>query len=208
MRRTTRRATPRRPARPLLVVALAAASGLVAAPAAAQLAPERPWHVGLAGGVSLPTGEYVDDVDLATGFAVLGYVGYQPARQAVGFRLELDYARHGLELPPALDDGVDLAVSQLGGAANVVLTVSNDGSFRPYVIGGAGVYRVRESTDPVLADGIAFTSSQTRLGLNGGVGARFRLGALSGLLEARFKSVLLEDDRTFNTLPIVIGFEF
>src|SRR5690606_24920024 len=97
-------------------------------------------------------------------------------------------------------------VTKLGGAANVILTVSNDGNFRPYVIGGAGVYNVKEKFD---ADIIEFeTDDQTKLGLNGGVGARFRLGGINGTLEARYLSVFLEGDRNMNVIPITIGLEF
>jgi len=182
-------------------IASAALLAIGAETLSAQQASPRTINVGLAGGVAFPVGDFADDADLENGFTVLGYLGWQPAFQPFGIRGEVSYTRFGVDT--FFGDG---DVTKLGGAANVILTVSNDGNFRPYVIGGAGVYNVKEKFD---ADIIEFeTDDQTKLGLNGGVGARFRLGGINGTLEARYLSVFLEGDRNMNVIPITIGLEF
>lgn len=161
----------------------------------------RTISVGIAAGPTFPVGDFADLADMNTGWTVVGHIGWQPPRQAFGLRGEIAYARYGID---ALIG--DAHLRKWGGAGNVIVTVSNDGNFRPYVIGGIGIYNVREKYE---AEVIEFeTDNQTRLGLNGGVGARFALGGLTGTLEARYLSVFLEGDSNLNTIPITIGLEF
>lgn len=180
-----------------LAIALLSTAGNVLA---AQQA-SRTINVGVAGGVAFPIGDFADEADLENGFTVLGYLGWQPQFQPFGIRGEISYSKFGVDT--FFGDG---DVTKFGGAANVILTVSNDGNFRPYVIGGAGVYNVKEEFDASI---VQFeTENQTKLGLNGGVGAKFRLGGLNGTLEARYISVFLDGDRNMNIIPITLGLEF
>lgn len=181
----------------LLAVLLTVAAGTVEA----QQTTPRSINAGVWGGVALPTGDVADEAELNTGFIVGGHLGWQPPFQAFGLRAEVSYSKFGMDTP--IGDG-DL--TKFGGAGNVILSVSNDGSFRPYVIGGVGAYRVRQEFE-VLGAGFE-SESETKLGLNGGVGASFSLGGLNGTLEARYMSVFLEGDSNLNMIPITIGLSF
>lgn len=179
----------------LLMLALPAGS------AWAQQASQRSITFGVSGGVVFPVSDFADGIEMNTGFTVLGYLGWQPQYQAFGVRGEVSYNRHTVDIPLA-----DANVTMLGGALNGILTVSNDGQFRPYVIGGAGVYNVKGEVE--AGSLLATLEDQTRLGVNGGVGALFRLGGLSGSLEARYMTVFLEDDVSMNVIPITLGLVF
>lgn len=180
---------------------LAALLTVVAGTAGAQQATPRSINVGVWGGVAFPTGDVADDAQLNTGYVLGGHLGWQPPYQAFGFRAEVSYASFGVDSPIG-----DADVTKFGGAGNVIVSISNDGSFRPYVIGGVGAYRVRQEFEAL---GVGFENeSQTKLGLNGGVGASFRLGGLNGTLEARYMSVFLEGDSNLNIIPITIGLSF
>ena len=76
------------------------------------------------------------------------------------------------------------------GTGNVVyhFATSTDARFRPYVIGGAGIY----------ADG------GTDFGINAGAGFDFRAGAVGLFIEGRFHNVFTEDEST-NFIPITVG---
>lgn len=178
-------------------VALMLAAGADAL--SAQQAPPRTINVGVGAGPAFPIGDFADDAN--TGWTIHGYLGWQPAYQAFGLRGEVSYARYGMD---ALIGSANL--TNFGGAANVLLTISNDGNFRPYAIGGVGIYNVRQKFDAEVIE--LETDNQTRVGLNGGLGARFGLGGLTGTIEARFLSVFLEGDRNLNTVPITVGIEF
>ena len=177
----------------LRTLAAALALGAAAAgTAGAQLAGSRAVSFGLAGGATLPLGDVADAYDV--GFNLMGLVNVQPAFLPVGARFDVSY--HSLGGSSDLAGIGDLNV--FAGTANAVLTVSNTGSVRPYVLGGLGVYNL--DTDGV-------TESVTKFGLNGGGGIEFGLGGFNTFLEARFHSVFTEDSNT-NLLPVVFGIRF
>lgn len=181
----------------LLAVLLTVVAGTLEA----QQSAPRSMNVGVWGGVAFPTGDVAEDAELNTGYIVGGHLGWQPAYQAFGVRAEVSYAGFGVDTPIG-----DADVTKFGGSGNVILSISNDGSFRPYLIGGAGAYRVRQDFEAL---GAGFTTeTETKLGLNGGVGASFRLGGLNGTLEARYMSVFLDGDENLNVIPITIGISF
>lgn len=183
MRRTTLAAV-------LGLVGVATTAGVAAAQDATAT---RAVSFSVGGGFTVPVGDAGDAYK--PGWNVQGTLGFQPARQAVGFRFDLMY--HSLEADiQGLDSFEDLAI--IAGAGNVVLTVSNYPSARLYVLGGAGVYNVDPGEN---------LDSETKLGLNGGAGVGFRLGPLNPFVEARFHSIFTEEEN-LNMIPIVLGFTF
>jgi hypothetical protein len=95
----------------------------------------------------------------------------------------------------------------ISGTGNVVYTfgVSEATRFRPYVIGGIGLYYA-DPDDPGIP-GIEVQSS-TDFGLNGGAGFTAAVGQGSARLfaEARFHTIFEGDN--VNLLPITIGVMF
>ena len=196
-----------------VIAALTLAAG-AAAPAAAQdVAATRAFTFGARGGISMPLGELAkegeDGGNASTGFNVGGFVGFTPAALPVGLRLEVGYDRFGIDagdLPPGAEFEGDWSI--LSGTVNAILAVPTQGGVRPYVIGGVGAYNVKASFE-ASEDGesIEFSDDQTKVGLNGGAGLRFALGALSTFVEARYHMVFVEGERV-SFLPISFGVEF
>ena len=178
--------------------ALALALAAPAAIAGAQdIGATRAFTIGVAAGATVPTGDFADAY--GTGFNITGMVGFQPAALPVGVRFDLMYH----SLPGDEIAGVELDdLNIIAGTANAVLTVSNAGGVRPYLIGGIGLYRADGGGDETSTD----------FGLNGGAGIEFGLAGFSTFLEARFHSVFIDDEGTdvgnLNLIPITFGLRF
>jgi len=117
----------------------------------------------------------------------------------------------------AFGGGADLPVSfrvdgqyQLGDAADVLsgtgnavyaFSVSEETKFRPYLIGGLGIYNINP-------DAAGF-DSETKFGINAGAGFTVPVGQGSTRLfgEARFHNVFAEGEN-LNLLPITVGVMF
>jgi len=175
-------------------VAAVAGLALAAAPAAAQQSVgTRTTSFSIAGGATVPVGDAGDAFD--TGFNLQGALHLQPPLRAVGARFDVMY--HSLGSKQQLLVGeADLNV--LAGLANVVLTVANSGTVRPYVLGGLGIYN--------LDFGGGF-DSETKFGINGGGGIEFGVGGFNTFVEARLHSIFTEDTNT-NLVPVVFGVRF
>ena len=168
-------------------------AAMLAAPAQAQdMASTRSFNIGIAGGVTMPLGDFGDFY--GTGFNVMGSLGFRPQTLPVG--ISFDVAYHSLS---GEDDGLFEAedIRIISGTGNVVIPFATSGGIRPYVIGGVGIYNFD-------ADDIDGT---TDFGLNAGGGLEFALSGFNTFLEARFHSVFTEEDNT-NLLPIVFGIRF
>jgi hypothetical protein len=126
------------------------------------------------------------------GYNVMGSLGLQPAARAFGVRFDAMYHQLGFT-------DFDEKLGLLGGAGNVVLTVANSGTVRPYVIGGAGVYRLDYPTADI--------EDETSFGLNGGGGVEFGLAGLRSFVEVRLHSIFTEGGNS-NFVPLVFGFKF
>ena len=173
---------------PGAIVALSLAAMIPLSNAQAQESgSNRSVSFGLAAGATFPMGDFGDGYD--TGFNVMGTLGMQPASLPVGLRFDLAYNSLGSKGP--WDDA-----RIISGTANAVLSVSNSGGMRPYLIGGVGLYNLDGSGD-----------SETKFGLNAGGGIDFALSGFNTFLEARFHSVFTENDNT-NYIPLVFGIRF
>ena len=178
--------------------ALALALAAPAVASAQDVGATRAFSLGIAAGATVPTGDFADAY--GTGFNIMGTLGFQPAAMPVGVRFDLMY--HSL---PGEDLGGVIELDDLNiiaGSANAILTVSNSGGVRPYLIGGIGMYRADGGGDEASTD----------FGINGGAGLEFGLAGFSTFLEARYHSVFIDDEGTdlgnLNLIPIVFGLRF
>jgi hypothetical protein len=80
---------------------------------------------------------------------------------------------------------------------------SEETKFRPYLIGGAGVYNLDVKGDDVPPG----VESVTKFGLNGGAGFDFKAGAAGIFVEGRFHNVFTEGSNT-NFIPLTVGVRF
>jgi len=105
------------------------------------------------------------------------------------------------------DDAIstDLSNQILQGTANLVykFKTSEESTFRPYLIGGVGVYNFKTvGGDDVAAPGEGNTS--TDFGLNGGAGFDIKTSGIGLFLEGRFHNVFTDaSDAQF--IPITLG---
>ena len=74
-------------------------------------------------------------------------------------------------------------------------------AFRPYVLGGVGLYNYKLEGDDV-PDGL--TDSESDFGLSGGLGMTYDLGQVGVFAEGRFHHVFTsEEDIQF--IPVLVG---
>lgn len=143
----------------------------------------------VAGGYSLPTGDFSDFND--AGFALIGGLGVAPSGSPIHFRGEAFYNQ--------FNHKSSNQTSRAGGfTANAVydFAVSRGTPFTPYAIGGIGLYGTRIFDD---------VDSQWNAGWNLGLGLRFPLTGFSVYVEGRYHSVSSAD---VAFAPIVFGVTF
>lgn len=174
----------------LLGAALAASVG--AAPAVAQGA-----EFSLGGGLTLPLGNFDDAAKL--GWHGMGAVSFVPENLPVGFQIDGSFSRLSDESP------ADIQSQLIYGTGNVIykFKVAEDTKFRPYLIGGGGVYNVDAKGDDVPSG----VESVTKFGLNAGAGFDFKAGSAGVFLEGRFHNVFTEGDN-LNFIPFTVGVRF
>ncbi len=169
---------------------------LAAAPGHAQ----RPVHLGIAGGLSMPQGT----------FATLYETGYhgrafaELSFPAAPFRVRAGAEYERFESKPIAIYGSS-AFSLLGAAAELVYDLASMplSSAGPYAIVGAGLYRVTNGVESDAPAAIYAPTGDRDLAWHIGLGARIDLGPVGGFLEARYRSVRLGDGATM--FPVSVG---
>src|SRR5688500_18710969 len=144
--------------------------------AGTAVALESPVHFGLGGGMSVPVGDAGDA--LKEGFHVRGILSVKPPVLPFGIRGVLGYQKLNLDdtMP-----GVEGTGKILSGLANLTFGASA-GPLRPYVTAGLGAFSVKSE----LESGSGTTSkTETKFGIDAGVGLEIKLSSLKGFIEAR-----------------------
>lgn len=162
--------------------AMVAAALLVPAVTLAQVS------LGVAGGLTMPTGDATNSVK--SGYNLTVALGIKPPVAPIGFRVDAMW--NSLD---AKATGAD-PLRVLGGTAN--LTVSGPMLPMGYLIGGAGMYNFSSSGS---------SNSNTELGFNVGAGLNIPLTGFSTFLEARYHHVNAEQG-SFQFIPITFGLRF
>ena len=162
----------------------------LAAPARAQ----SPVSVGVAGGVSLPSGDFGDAAN--TGWHALGTIGVSTLMQPLGLRLDVAYNRFPEDAAtPAGVKRVHFAVTS--GTLNVTYRLPMTNSpLSPYVIAGLGAYHT-SCSDSLTCEG------STHFGWNGGLGLNIAALGLRPFLEARYHST-----KDLSFIPLTLGLRF
>ena len=197
-------------------------AGVAASSAGAQGAP-RALQLVVSGGAAVPTGGFRDYHDLGVQ-ADVGLV-INAFGRALRLRPQVTYARFrlkdALQNPSILQTAAGGAVVSrdvvagygsaeisrlLGGFANVEIPLGPEG-FQPFLLGGVGAVDVQTDAST--------TGSRVTFGkasFNVGAGVRFRLGAISGVLEARLNDVPSSDTKAYfkgvQTVPVTFGLIF
>jgi hypothetical protein len=149
---------------------------------------QRPIQVGIAAGASIPTGDLGDQTD--TGYHVTGIAEIAPLLMPFGVRAELMFNQLKIK---GTSDNLNLFAltgNAVFGLPGIVIS--------PYLIAGVGYYNSKFT---------GFSDSSNDLGLNGGVGTKFRLGGLSTFGEIRYHNVFVEGS-DLRVVPITFGILF
>ena len=157
---------------------------------------------GLGGGVGVPLGDFDDDAKL--GWHALAELSFVPEGWPVGIQFDGSYQSYSLE-----DDAIagfsGLKDRIIMGTGNVVFKFksSEESTFRPYLIGGLGVYNTRTTGEDIGED---LEGGATDFGINAGAGFDFKAGGAGLFIEGRFHNIFAGDDtvkRRF--IPITLG---
>jgi opacity protein-like surface antigen len=186
-----------------LAAAVATLSLTIAGTAGAQ-AQAMP-HFGISAGASIPESTFGEVAN--TGYNVNAMLNVTVPLSPVGFRIEGGWNR--FDLNNANGSG---EVRVANGSANVILIPSAVMTAKPYLIAGVGAYNVKGSfgaTSPLGTDVLTSSSSDTRVGFNGGIGLMFGLGPVGSMIEARYVSVNGKNGGSSLTyIPVSFGVTF
>ena len=158
---------------------------------------QRPIFIALAGGVSLPQGDFADASNL--GWHAQGTVGVYTFMQPIGLRADVAYNRFPFSTT---------SQSVLGSGSNNVGSATLNATYRlpmtnsplsPYLITGLGAYR--------LGCSLPGCESTTHFGWNAGLGTRLNLMGLVTLLEARYHRTK-SGGAALGYIPITLGLTF
>jgi hypothetical protein len=152
----------------------------------------------LGGGIDNPLGDFNDAAKL--GFHGLAGVSFVPEGSPVGIQVDGNYSQFKDDTP------LDVKFQMIYGTANAVykFKTSEESQFRPYLIGGGGVYNFKVKGDDVPT---GFDDSQTKFGINVGAGFDVKAGSAGLFIEGRFHDVFTSGNNT-QFIPITVGVRF
>ncbi len=181
-----------------LILSTLVVAGIVAAPAARAQSLSNPFQVGGAAGIAFPTSDLGNSVN--TGFNVTVALGYSPPALPVGLRAEAGYNELGFQRG---EGNINIAAF----TGNAIFALPAAG-FTPYVIGGAGLYRVGVSAPAVQVNGqsaFSITTSENDFGFNIGGGVKLPLSSsFETFVEARYNRVsAIGGSQSF--IPVTVG---
>jgi opacity protein-like surface antigen len=176
------------------VFGVAMALALVATAATAQsvVPAAKPVSFGIAGGMSVPTGDFGDG--FKSGYNVSGLVQFQQPTWPVALRIEAQYQDFGAK------GGVDASAKTIGGLANVIYAFPTKSTVRPYVTGGLGYFHLKMDMGDV-------SGSDNKFGFDFGAGLDFQLSGMNTFIEANWQSVRAEG-AAMNQIPVRVGIRF
>jgi hypothetical protein len=160
---------------------VAASIGVLLAPA--WVAAQRPVSIGIAGGASIPSGDFRDGVDV--GWHGLATIAVSTLMQPLGLRIDVAYNRF------AFRDDVPALVDQYQSTGSVTLNFTyrlpmTNSPMSPYLISGLGAYRSECSLDTGC-------EAATRYGWNVGLGTNLFVLGFRSFLEARYHRTEIGD---------------
>ena len=153
----------------------------------------------LGGGATVPLSDYADVAK--TGYNGLLGISFVPGSFPLGIQIDGMYQRLKFD-----NDAFDRSSQIIQGTANLVykFKVSPESTFRPYIIGGGGVYNFKSvGGDDVVLPGEGDTS--TDFGINAGAGFDIKAGGIGLFAEGRFHNVFGDGTSDAQFIPITVG---
>jgi hypothetical protein len=158
----------------------------------------------LGGGVGLPLGDFDDDAKL--GWHGLAAISFVPEGWPVGIQFDGSYQQFSLD-EERFPGFSGLKTRFIMGTGNIVFKfkTSEESTFRPYLLGGVGVYNGKTTADDDPGDVLG--GGETDFGINAGAGFDFKAGGAGLFIEGRFHNVFSEGANT-RFIPITLGIRF
>jgi hypothetical protein len=155
----------------------------------------------LGGGLGLPLGDFDDDAKL--GWHGLAAISFVPEGWPVGIQFDGSYQQFSLD-EERFPGFTGLKTRFIMGTGNIVFKfkTSEESTFRPYLLGGVGVYNGKTTADDDPGDVLG--GGETDFGINAGAGFDFKAGGAGLFIEGRFHNVFSEGANT-RFLPITLG---
>jgi hypothetical protein len=155
----------------------------------------------LGGGIGIPLGSFDDVAGL--GWHGLAAVSFVPNGWPVGIQVDGSYQQFSLD-DAAFPGNSGLKNRFLMGTGNIVFKfkTSEESSFRPYLIGGGGVYNTKITGGDT--PGAVLPGGETKFGVNAGAGFDFKAGSAGLFVEGRFHDVFTSGENV-KFIPITVG---
>jgi len=171
------------------VVAVVAAMAMAGWSGTASAIVPKVFQVGFGGGVSVPVSDAKDA--LKTGWHGTGILRLNMPGLPLDLSGAFSYSRFNLD---AASSGYGGTGRLLSGLANVSYSLPFPGPLKPYVTAGLGAFNLKADPD---SSGVPSPGSQTKFGIDGGVGVRFGLMGLHGFIEGKLQNIYT--DQGFNS---------
>jgi len=167
---------------------------------ATATAMERPFKIGFGGGVSVPVSDAKSAFD--NGFHGKALFQWKVPSLPLSLGTSLGYEKFDLNSLALGSTGTSRILSALGNASYHFPI----GPIKPYITAGLGAYNVGSTVDGVSAP------SQTKFGIDGGLGVQFSLGGISAFAEGRIENIYTDQgiNQSLNTqvIPVTFGVLF
>ena len=174
----------------------------------------RPIRFAFGGGVSVPTSDYKDA--LKNGFNGQGSLIFNLGGFPLALRADLNYNKFSFKDRPSFGGTPSSQLIEgntqiLGGLANITIPFAM-GPVTPYVMAGLGAFNVKSEITSGLTGGQSDPDSETKFGINGGVGLALRLFGANAFIEGKLQNVYTDkgliDKSTVQIIPVTFGFIF
>lgn len=152
----------------------------------------RAVQFGLGGGLTMPTGDAGDVFKM--GYHGQASMAFNPG---LPFGLRVDAMYHSMD-----GDGFDGSARVIAGVVNGLFNFGTPGGqVQPYASVGLGMYNLRGE---ITIEGEELSDSETKVGVNGGLGLRFNLSGLSTFVESRYHHITTSGSAT-QLIPVTFG---
>jgi len=162
--------------------------GIVLLGIASGQAGDKPVQIGFGGGVSVPLNDAADA--LKNGWHASGIVKFNLSGLPLDLRGSFNYTKFALDQAVTGYDGTGRILSGLG---NVSYHLGLFKPIEPYITAGLGAFNLKG--DPESST-VTAPDSETKFGIDAGVGLQFALMGTHGFLEGKFQNVYT--DQGFN----------
>jgi len=174
---------------------------LVSVLATAPVAHAQGAEFSLGAGATIPLSNFKDVAK--TGYHGLVGISFAPSSFPLGIQIDGQY--HRLKQKASVGNRTNQIIM---GTANLIykFKTSEDSKFRPYLIGGGGIYNFKlVSGNDVAGPGVGNTgNTTTKFGFNAGAGFDIKAGGVGFFAEGRFHDVFTNGPNT-KFIPVTVG---